>query len=120
MLLWPDPKGTITQFLENGIELEFGMKNRNRENGVLKASRIIEIFIKKIEKNNSNCFSLLKKDVYYVYGKLTWKRGRINMGGLRDFSEVLLDKERFYSLLVGQYLKYGIVCYKMRRINRTF
>lgn len=97
VLFWPDPSGPISQILDNSIELEFGTKDRDRNKIISKAIKILEDFIKQKP-------STKKKKFYYVYGKLM----------LEDFQKIAI-KESFYPLLTGQYIKDGIICYKMRR-----
>ena len=48
VLLWPDPKGPMTQFLENGVELEFGMKNKDRQEVLSQAVLVVNSFLQKI------------------------------------------------------------------------
>ncbi|MBU4512118.1 hypothetical protein KKD19_02645, partial [Patescibacteria group bacterium] len=72
--------------------------------------------VNNISKNNTDISLFPGKEVYYVFGKLM--DGEIDKAEeLKDFEEVMLRGEKFYPLLVGQYLKRGIVCYKMRRIK---
>lgn len=113
VLLWPSPKGPMSQILKNAVELEFGMRNKKREVVVLKASKIIGSFIMlafpkslRIEK---------EKEFYYVYGKLLVGDGSGDKK-LKDFRMTEIEKEKFYPLLVGQYEKEGIVCYKMKKL----
>lgn len=114
VLLWPFPKGPISQFLENAIELEFGMKNRLRGEVIAKATQVVRRFIEKPEqgiKGKDN------KEYFYVYGKESSKNiGNINL--FADFKETAIGKETFLPLLVGQYLKEGIAFYKMKKIKK--
>ena len=112
ILLWPNPKGPLGQFLKNVVELEFGVKNKKREAIVEKATKIVEGFIENIYSDKKLKNNSFQKN-YYVYGKLNSKdfSGKINT--LKDFKKTKLGNEEFYPLLVGQYLKDGIVCYKM-------
>lgn len=112
VLLWPDPKGPLSQVLENAIELEFGIKNRDRKELIAKATKILENFIL---GTNGKKISFSKKDIYYVYGKLMKQDSSFDMSQMRDFIEIENNKEKFYPLLVGQYLRDNIVCYKMRK-----
>lgn len=109
VLLWPEPQGPLSEVLDNVIELEFGVKNRKRKDILQKGSRIIEGFINNIE-------SLTEKDVYYVYGDL--RAGDFEGEELKDFNEATIRDESFYPLLVNQYLDLGIICYKMKKLNR--
>jgi len=119
VLLWPVPKGPLSQFLKSAVELEFGMKGRCRRRVVLKAARVIERFIKKVLSEKSSNIS--EKEFFYVYSRLLLseaKRKNCNFGKLRDFKMAKVAGGRFYPLLVGQYLKEGIICYKMKKINK--
>lgn len=118
VLLWPDPKGPISQVLDNAIELEFGMKGRKRESVTRRAERILKNFIKSISLKNFRFAGASRKDVYYVYGKLTKDEFKRDIESLRDFQEIENNGEKFRPLLTGQYLKYGIVCYKMKLLGR--
>lgn len=114
ILLWPEPKGPMSQVLENCIELEFGMAKRDRREAVEKCADIIENFIYKIKKNKTRKTNSQKK--YYVYGKLMKNEFKGNIEKLEDFKLTKTEDEKFYPLLVKQYLKNeGIVCYKMRK-----
>lgn len=117
ILLWPDPKGPLGSVLANVIELEFGMKNRNRKQVVSKAEKIVSQFIGRVFGLIKNKRPYKSKEVYYVYGKLKQGELAVNINSLRDFKEAKNSHEGFLPLLVGQYLKDGIVCYKMRRIR---
>lgn len=108
VLLWPDPKGPLGQFVDNEIELEFGVKNRNRKELEQTATKIVQNFL--LGKKAKD-----KKEIYYVYGKLFAKNCKRDITNLVDFQKTKINKEQFYPLLVGQYLKLGIICYKMKR-----
>jgi len=113
VLFWPDPKGPMGEILENSIELEFGTKLKNRNKIILKGQKIMENFIERAYFGNiKNNF--LKKKRYYVYGKLVLKDFLNYKQTLIDFKKTSLNGEKFYPLLVGQYLNDGIVCYKMK------
>lgn len=110
VLLWPDPKGPLGQVVDNEIELEFGTKNRNRQDLEKTATEIVRDFLLGKETKT-------KKETYCVYEKLLLKNYKNNISSLVDFQEIEIDKERFCPLLVGQYLSSGIVCYKMKKLN---
>ena len=110
ILLWPDPKGPISQILKNSIELEFGMKNRSREKIVKKATDIIDIFIKAIYGKKKQKY---QQEIFYVYDKLMSTELKKKKIFLKDFKLTKLNNEAFYPLLTGQYKKDGIACYKM-------
>ncbi|MFH0969178.1 MAG: succinylglutamate desuccinylase/aspartoacylase family protein [Patescibacteria group bacterium] len=117
VLLWPDPKGPMSQVLASAIELEFGMKNREREEVISVAFKIAKKFIEKIKNEKFRSTDLRNKEIYYVYGNLTQKEFSGDMNFLVDFEEVEINDELFFPLLVKQYIKYGIVCYKMKKIQ---
>ena len=109
VLIWPEPKGPLGEFLKNSVELEFGMKNKKRKNVIDLAQKIIEQFIKNVYSVKSKLSK--GKQIFYVYGKLlgnTFPNKKII-----DFRQTKIGGERFYPLLTGQYLKEGILCYKM-------
>jgi len=114
VLFWPNPKGALGQFLYNSIELEFGTKMKNRKKAVLKAERIVAGFIKKIYSGAAKG-KKSKKKFYYVYGKIVFEDFTGNCKKLKDFKKTVMRSESFYPLLVGQYIKNGIICYKMKR-----
>lgn len=115
IILWPDPKGPISQVLENAIELEFGMKQRKRTEAIEKAEKILGSFITKVESGKSRESTRPKQEIYFVYGKLMKKDFQGKIQNLRDFQKTEIKEEIFYPLLTGQYLKESIVCYKMRK-----
>ena len=116
VLLWPKPKGPISQVLKNAIELEFGAKNRNREEMVLKAVGIVRNFIERTRKS-SQLKKIKSKTVYYVYDRLMKKDFKDKIDSLVDFKEIQISGEKFIPLLTKQYLNHGIVCYKMKRVG---
>lgn len=118
VLLWPDPKGPIAQVLENAIELEFGVKAHKREDVIRRAESILEQFIKRISLKNFRGTGARRQDVYYVYGKLMQNEYQRDIKYLQDFRETQNNGEKFYPLLTRQYLKYGIVCYKMKLLGK--
>ena len=111
VLLWPDPKGPLSQILPNSIELEFGMKKRNREKAVKRGSDVVEYFLINI---NSKKIKENQKKFYFVYGKIPATE---KIENLEDFKMKKIKGESFYPLLVNQYLKNGILCYKMKKIK---
>lgn len=116
ILLWPDPKGPLGSVLESTIELEFGMKDKDRQRILKKAEQIVENFVRCIDKGEFKKI-LPSQKIYYVYGKLFKKDFPGRIDELKDFKETKASKDGFYPLLVGQYIKEGIVCYKMRRMR---
>jgi hypothetical protein len=117
VLLWPDPKGPLGEILENEIELEFGVKGRDREEVIAKAVEVLEEFIGKIYSEETKQWPS-SKEIYQVYGKLMIDDFKKDINPLKDFVETEVGEERFYPLLVGQYLEDGIVCYKMRLLEK--
>ena len=114
VLLWPNPRGPLGGEVENAVELEFGMKNRNRKIAVRKAVDIVKNFIENMdgEKCSSN-----PKQIFYVYGKIKVTKNANYLSRIKDFQEVQLQGEKFYPLLVNQYADIGILCYKMKKIK---
>jgi len=86
VLLWPNPKGPLSQVIDNAIELEFGMKNRKRNEAVLNAEKIVENFIRYIYKIKKQEQPILKK-IYYVYGKLMLPKVNGDSSPLVDFKK---------------------------------
>lgn len=119
ILLWPNPKGPISQVLENSIEIEFGAKNRNRKRMILKGVLIMENFINKIkEVDLHESAKEARKEIYYVYGFIPRDNNSELLSELRDFKKTSINgEEKFLPLLSGQYLDQGIICYKMRKIK---
>lgn len=116
ILLWPDPKGPLSSVLENSIELEFGSKNRDRGEMIKKAATIIKSFIILMSKEQSE-ITYLEKEIYFVYGKVEISSFSGEIKELVDFEEYNEGNERFFPLLTGQYLKSGIICYKMKKYS---
>lgn len=115
VLLWPNPKGPISQVLDNSIELEFGMKDRDRIKAINKAVKIIGKFIKNIY--SPDLISIAKKkEIYYVYDKLLVSPNNPINFKTRDFSRIKINDEIFYPLLTNQYIEEGIICYKMKKL----
>jgi succinylglutamate desuccinylase len=117
VLLWPDPKGPLSQVLNKSIELEFGVKGRSRKSVVKKAIGTIEKFISYYSSFKAKSVPNQEKEIFYVYGKLLAKDKKDLETKLTDFKLKKIDKEVFYPLLTGQYLKDGIICYKMRKLS---
>jgi len=115
ILLWPDPKGPMSQVLTNAIELEFGSKCRNREEMVDKSVDILEDFLMKVYGEKRSAGN--QQEVYYVYGKIMTVETPKGIN-LVDFKLVNCQGEEFYPLLTGQYLSDDILCYKMRQIKQ--
>ena len=118
LLLWPDPKGPISSILPNAFELEFGMKGKDRKKIIKKATQIVAGFLQSIEQQKVT--NIKQKRIFYVYGKLLMQElpsSNEFIENLKDFKKTSLFKEQFYPLLVGQYAKDNIICYKMRKIK---
>jgi len=118
VLLWPEPKGPLGGFLENAVELEFGMKNKQRKKVVAKAEQIITNFINNICCQNKITYKRRQK-LYYVYDFLRMDNPFSPLKRFKDFKKTVFKGEEFYPLLVGQYIKEKIVCYKMKLLNKT-
>ena len=116
ILLWPNPKGPMSQVFSRAIELEFGMKRKQRKFVVKKAFDVTKKFIENIASEKSSVCCSKKKKIYYVYGKFLKKEFLGDINALVDFRKVKINNEVFMPLLTGQYAKDGIVCYKMKKI----
>jgi hypothetical protein len=113
VLFWPDPKGPIGQILDNSVELEFGVRERDRKSVIKKAEKVITEFIKRayfIGRQKR----ILEKKFYYVYGKLLSRDFSGDYKKIKNFKKIIINNENFYPLLAGQYLNDGIICYKMK------
>ena len=120
VLLWPSSNnlnGSIGSVLKNAIGLEFGVKNKNRSMVITKASKIIQEFIDIIYFNKISQ-NPRKKKIFYVYGKLMKNEFKNKADKLTDFNKIIFNNEEFYPLLVNQYLTKGILCYKMKLIEK--
>lgn len=115
VLLWPDPSGPISQILPQAVELEFGMKGKNREQVIKRATTITRTFINSVS-GKEKLKETKKKEIYSVYGKLLKTEYEKNVSQWRDFRVTTVKGEDFLPLLVGQYLDQGIVCYKMKKL----
>ncbi len=118
LLLWPDPKGPLSSILPNAFELEFGMKGKDRKKIIKKATKIVAEFLQSVERQKTT--SIKQKRIFYVYGKLLKQElpsSNEFIKNLKDFKKTLLFEEQFYPLLVGQYAKDNIICYKMRKLK---
>lgn len=113
VLFWPEPKGPLSDVLKNTIELEFGLKNRDYYEAVLKMAKILENFILGVNRLEAINFS--DKSFYQVYDKLLEKDLKVDIKNLKDFKPIVNNNEQFLPLLVKSYLKEGIVCYKMKK-----
>lgn len=115
VLLWPYPKGSMSQILENSIELELGAKNRNRKDMINKAVCVAENFICNIDDSGGIIYR--NKKTFYVYGVLR-KNDLEKNKKLIDFKKTEVNGEKFLPLLVNQYIDLGIICYKMKSVMR--
>lgn len=116
IILWPDPKGPLSEVMLNSLELEFGIKSKKYNEVALKATNIVADFILRFNESN---FKLAEKNqnFYLVYGRLYQKKFSGQIENLKDFESITIGDEKFYPLLTGQYLGEGIVCYKMKKIE---
>lgn len=112
IIVWPDPKGPMGEVLENCIELEFGMRSRNREKAIMKATGVVSEFIDSVYGENESVF---QQKSYYVYGKLMKSEIANEQITLKDLKLTRFQGEQFYPLLTNQYSGEGIICYKMRK-----
>ena len=119
ILLWPDPKGPLGSCLKNTIELEFGMKGKNRAPVINKAVRIVKEFIC-LSCGLDGCpkVKIKKKKIFKVYGKTSLREANKYNLKYKDFKEIRMSKEKFYPLLVNQYRDIDIAFYKMKKVSR--
>lgn len=115
ILLWPNPKGASSELLGQSIELEFVIK-KDRKEVTKQAVEILEKFIRKMENLPTDKINNQKRGIYYVYGSIDIDEARKSWKKLKDFKATKYQEEDFIPLLVGQYLKYGVVCYKMKKL----
>lgn len=115
VLLWPDPPGPMGQFLPQVIELEFGMKNKNRRQVIQRTANIVAYFLENVAEEKPPATIYQRKNFYYVYGKVSLGEISATKQKFKDFRETVWRKEKFYPLLVNQYRDLGILCYKMKR-----
>lgn len=116
VLLWPDPQGPLGGILDNCVELEFGIMGRDYQQVVTEATEVVENFILAMEKNQNH--SPKEKTVYRVDGTISltdWEKDRPLP---ENFQANTFQGEEFYPLLVNQYARLGILCYKMKKINK--
>jgi succinylglutamate desuccinylase len=115
IILWPSTSGrktgSLAQFLPNCLEVEIGTKGRKTKEIVSSISKLIIDFINSFEKKE---MSSGNKKIYLVYGKLM--KNEYQGKQLKDFKKIRIKSETFVPLLVNQYLKNGILCYKMRPV----
>lgn len=122
VVLWPSTfgrkTGPIAQYLNNCVEIEFGMKCLPRQKALEEGKKIIADFILKVKtavKVEPDYVKKKNKNLFLVYDKLLTEN--LNFKNiLIDFEEIKINGEKFYPLLSYQYLKNGIVCYKMKKL----
>lgn len=112
IVLWPVTKGSTGSTLPSLLGLEFGMKNKNRHIVERRALDMVKEFTKRAH-GLSERKPLKNKAVYQVYGKIDLNDKTKNLK-LADFRKAKFEEE-FFPLLVGQYKKQGILCYKMKK-----
>jgi succinylglutamate desuccinylase len=113
VLLWPEPRGPLGDVLPRCVELEFGLKKHARRDIIKKATKTVAAFLLAASDNKKIIPS--SKSVYRVYGELRLGQYDGSIAKLKDFKNTKINNETFYPLLVGQYLKNKIVCYKMTK-----
>jgi hypothetical protein len=105
-VLWPSlqPKGPLTQFINNSLEIECGPKDD--PNIADELEKILNWYLSGKQVAAAQTF-------YIVTGML---KG-VFTHNMRDFELTSLDEQSFYPLLVDQYE--GITCYTMQRLGNT-
>jgi predicted deacylase len=106
VVLWPSlqPKGPLTQFINNSLEIECGPKDD--PNIADELEKILNWYLSGKQVAAAQTF-------YIVTGML---KG-VFTHNMRDFELTSLDEQSFYPLLVDQYE--GITCYTMQRLGNT-
>ncbi|MDD3486756.1 MAG: succinylglutamate desuccinylase/aspartoacylase family protein [Candidatus Moranbacteria bacterium] len=117
VLIWPDPKGPLGSCLKNTIELEFGMKGKNRKIIINRAVSVVGNFILSLDDLNGRktAGNRKRKEIFEVYGKMNLQEAAKYRVEFQDFKKVKIKDELFYPLLVDQYKDLGIAFYKMKR-----
>lgn len=113
VLLWPDPRGPLGDVLPNCVELEFGMKGRDRKQAIDKAAGIISDFIAIIY--GLRPAKKFRQKFWLVNGKLPLDDNAKRLE-LKDFQKTKIADKIFYPLLTDQYRNYGIKCYQMQKL----
>jgi hypothetical protein len=118
VILWPSTEniktGPITQFI-NGLEIEFGTMGISKQIILEQMEKVVTRFIECIYGINK--IKPDDKEIFFVYGKLQSNEMKRKYN-LKEFKKIKINNESFFPLLVNQYLKDGVVCYKMRQINK--
>lgn len=118
VLKWPDPPGPLGSVLSNTVELEFGVRDRPREEVVAAAVEVLVGFIARLDSAEGKRKMVLQQ-TYVVYGRLLKADYNGGWESLQDFQLTKFREESFFPLLVGQYLGEGILCYKMRKAGKA-
>lgn len=110
IVIWPaitpELAGPISEFFPRGVEIECGPKES------LETQKQLESVLN--QYLDGNWESLEGKEVYEVFGQLT---GDPEVE-LTEFQEVNVNGEVFTPLLIGSYKdRYGVTCYKLRRVR---
>jgi len=108
VVIWVAKKSEIinplSEYFPCGLEIECGPQNSK------KIRKKLRKIITDLLKNNSDIKNT-KSRIFQVYGRV---EGSWNPQ-LKDFEETIINGEKFYPLLAGQYQ--NITCYKMKKID---
>lgn len=124
IVIWPSNAntGSMPQFLDNAVGLEFGRGKRTRQDIVIRIKKVLANLLRRLidgeEPKTANGQN--PQSIYSVYGKLL---GTLTEPAevTEDFKEVKVAGETFLPLLTNLYLPVGgIKCYKMRDVTKHF
>lgn len=119
IVFWPSVSGRrtgpISQFLKNCVEIEIGSGLPKNKAAVEAGVRLVAGFIKSV-RGQKKSRPAGKKLFYQVRSKLSGDEKllkKMQSEKAADFKKVAVNGSVFYPLLIGQYIKDGIVCYQM-------
>ena len=117
IVVWPsfsgELKGPLSEFFRCGLEIECGPKNSHKIKKELKKNIIdfLENYKLKEKYSFQKILNILaKKEINQVYGNIERSEEE-----LEEFTEVKINNETFFPLLIGSYNE--TACYKMKKIN---
>lgn len=111
----PELSGPLSEYVPCGVEIECGPKQMPRVRRALVEK--LECFLRAVDvqatpADYANC------KFFDVYGSVRLDEG-LDITELQEFTEVNHRGETFFPLLVGEYARAGVACYKMRLTSRT-
>jgi hypothetical protein len=116
IVIWPaitpDLKSPLSEFFPVGLEIECGLKDNSETQ--IELERVLTNLLENREvlARQDVRKVLNQKEIYEVCGEL---RGNPGVK-LKEFQEVTIEGETFFSLLIGAYDDaYGVTCYKLKK-----